>query len=166
MLFNSVCIPQLPDCGLISVNIAYIAFTSHWERGQIIKCGDPSVTILSGNHIDKFYWHLFLFYRIYLFFLDLGKILTLDFISSRPKCVISFHKVHSKTFQTGGTLFISGRFSAIYILEICSGCFLIYSHYAQATYIVFVFLVHLFLSNHFQFLLPPSECWVIFSCSP
>lgn len=130
MLFNSVCIPQLPDCGLISVNIADVAFTSHWERGQVIKFGDPSVTILSGNHVDKFHWHLFLFYRVYLFFLDLGKILTLDLISSRPKCVISFHKVHSKTFQTGGTFFISGRFSSIYVLEICSGCLLIDSHYA------------------------------------
>lgn len=124
-LFNSVLIPPFSDCWLISVtreniHVFSFAFSDHRQLGQIIEFGDRTLTILPENHIGKFRRHIFLFYVICFFFLNLGKIFILDVIFSTSKCVSLFTKSTVKPFKLEVFFFISGKFSSICIFEIGS----------------------------------------------
>lgn len=178
MLFNSVCIPQFSDCWLISVtreniNVFSFSFSYRWQLGQIIEFGDQTLTILPEHHIDKFHWHLFLFYVIYFFFLILEKIFILDIIFSTSKCVSLFTESTVKPFKLEVFFSFQGNFlQYVFLKLVLMHWFWLLPHLLPLC-ISHLYWVHVssscfFLLIIFRYLFSPSECWMIVpsSCSP
>lgn len=171
MLFNSVRVPQFSDCWLISVTrenikVFSFAFSYHWQLGQIIEFGDHTLTILPENHIDKFHWHLFLFYVIYFFFLDLGKIFILDIIFSTSKCVSLFKGSTVKPLKLEVFFSFQGDFlQYVFLKLVLLRWFWLLPHLLPLC-ISHIYCVRassscFFLLIIFSYLFSPSEYWVI-----